>query len=132
MPTLDEFRAAFLPNVDAFNRRDWDAITGGLPERFEWHFIEEGIDRAPTPRGEVKAAFADLLAQFPDWRVEPLEIVEAAPGAFVARMIGRGTGAASRAPIQLDFTQVWKFEGDEVVTCREFSSFADALAQAGK
>jgi hypothetical protein len=127
---LEQFRALFLDKVDAFNRRDWESLLDGLPPRFEWHFLEDTIDRHPSGPSELTAAFDDLLAQFPDWRVEPLEIVEPAPGTFVIRMIARGAGAASGAPIQLDFAQVWDFDGDEAVRCREFSSFSEALAKA--
>jgi hypothetical protein len=131
LPTLDEFRAVFLKQVDAFNRRDWDAIVDGLPERFEWHFLEDLIDRRPAGPKELPAAFDDLLSQFPDWRVDPVEIVETAPGTFVVRMLGQGAGAASGARIQLDLGQVWEFEGDQAVRCREFPGFSEALAGAG-
>ena len=130
MPTLEQFRALYLGKVDAFNRRDWDSVVDELPAHFEWHFLEDTIDRQPAGPSELAAAFDDLLAQFPDWQVEPLEIVEPVPGSFVIRMVARGAGAASGAPIQLNFAQVWEFEGDDAVRCREFSDFSEALTKA--
>ena len=57
MPTLDEFRAFFLEKVDAFNRRDWDAVLEDLPEDFEWHFPAEVVDRSgPAKPSELKPA----------------------------------------------------------------------------
>ena len=130
MPTLEQFRALYLDKLDAFNRRDWEAVLDGLPPQFEWHFLEDTIDRHPVGPSELAAAFDDLLAQFPDWQVEPLEIVEPVPGSFVARLVAWGAGAASGAPIRLDFAQVWDFEGDQAVRCREFSDFTEALTKA--
>ena len=131
MPTLDEFRALLLERIAAFNRRDWTAVVDGFPERFEWHFLPDVIDRpGPASPSELLETLDDLTTQFPDWHAEPVEIVEPAPGVFVVRMVGRGAGAASGAPIQLDFAQVWEFEGDEAVRCRELSDFSEALTRA--
>ena len=130
MPTLEQFRALYLEKVDAFNRRDWQAIVDGLPAEFEWHFLEDTIDREPTRPDALPEAFEDLLSQFPDWQAEPIEIVEPAPGTFVVRLVSSGAGAASGAPIELNFAQVWAFEGDRAVRCHEYRSFSEALANA--
>ena len=131
MPTLDEFRSLFLEKIDAFNRRDWDAVLQGLPEEFEWHFPAGVIDRAePARPAQLKQAVADLVAQFRDLEAEPLEMVEPAPGAFVVRLRASGAGSASGASIELELAQVWDFDGDVPVRVREFVSFSDALAAA--
>ena len=130
MPTLEQFRAVFLGKIDAFNRRDWEAVVEDLRPDFEWHFLEGTLDRRPTGPDELPAAFDDLLANFPDWHVEAVEIVEPAPGTFVVRMVAQGAGATSGAPIQLDLAQVWEFEGNQAVRCREFSNVSDALTKA--
>ena len=131
MPTLDEFRAFFLEKVDAFNRREWEAVLDGLPERFEWHFPAEVVDRsAPAHPGDLKAALDDLLSPLPDLKVEPLEIVEPAPDSFVVRLLAHGAGAASGASIRLDFAQLWQFEGDLPLRVREYTSFTEAVGEA--
>jgi hypothetical protein len=131
LPTLDEFRTFFLEKVDAFSRRDWPAMLGDLPEGFEWHFPSEVVDRPePVRPNELKDSVADLVSQFPDLKVDVLEIVEPAPDAFVVRLLARGSGASSGAAIQLELAQRWEFEGDQPVRVREFMNLADALANA--
>ena len=131
MPTLEEFRALFLDKVDAFNRRDWDAMVDGLPDEFEWHFPAGVIDRAePARPAQLRQAVTDLVSQFPDLEAEPLELVEPAPGSFVVRLRASGAGSSSGASIGLELAQVWDFDEDVPVRVREFVSFADALAAA--
>jgi len=128
---LEEFRTFFLEKVDAFDRRDWQAMLGDLPENFEWHFPSEVVDRpGPVRPSELMDSIADLVAQFPDLKVEPLEIVEPAPGSFVVRLLTHGAGAASGAAIQLEIAQLWEFEGEQPVRVREFTDVSEALADA--
>jgi hypothetical protein len=131
LPTLDEFRALYLDKVDAFNRRDWDVVLEGLPEEFEWHFPAGVIDRAePARPAQLREAVTDLVSQFRELEAEPLELVEPAPGSFVARLLVRGAGSSSGASIRLELAQIWDFDGDLPVRVREFASFSDALAAA--
>jgi SnoaL-like protein len=131
LPTLEDFRTFFLRKVDAFSRRDWQTMLDDLPESFEWHFPSEVVDRpvAVRPR-DLEDNVADLVSQFPDLKVEPLEIVEPAPDAFVVRLRVDGSGASSGAPIRLELAQLWEFEGDLPLRVREFTSISEALAEA--
>ena len=129
--TLDEFRAFFLEKVDAFNRRDMDAVLDGLPEEFEWYFPEGVIDRPESARPSgLRHALDDLVAPIPDLTVEPFEIVEPGPNSFVVRMHVHGAGAASGASIQLELVHLWKFDCERPVCVREFTNVSDALAKA--
>jgi len=129
--TLDEFRAFFLEKVDAFNRRDLDAVLGDLPEEFEWHFPAEVVDReGPVRPNELRHAIDDLVTPLPDLTAEPLEIVEPAADSFVVRLHVHGAGAASGASIQLELTQLWEFEGNQPARVREFTNFSEAMASA--
>ena len=129
--TLDGFRAFFLPKVDAFSRRDWPAMLGDLPESFEWHFPSQVVDRPePVRPSELQNSVADLVSQFPDLQVEPLEIVEPAPDSFVVRLRARGAGAASGAAIEIEIAQLWEFEGELPLRVREFTSISEAMAKA--
>ena len=129
--TLDEFRAFFLGRVDAFNRRDLDAVLDGLPEEFEWHFPEGVVDRPePARPSKLRHALDDLVAPLPDLTAEPFEIVEPVAGSFVVRLHVHGAGATSGASTQLELVQLWQFEGDRPLRVREFTDFSVALAEA--
>jgi ketosteroid isomerase-like protein len=131
VPTLDEFRAFYLQKVDAFNRRDWDALIADLPEPLEWHFPREVVDRpVPARPHELRDAMTDLVSQFPDMHVEPREIAPERSGSFVVRLRVEGSGAASGASIEFEFAQLWEFDGEAPVRVREFMDVSEALAQA--
>ena len=129
--TLDEFRAFFLEKADAFNRRDWEAVLDDLPERFEWHFPAEVVDRSgPAKPSELRQNLDDLVSPLPDLTAEVVEIVEPAPNVFVVRLLVQGAGAASGAAIRLELTQLWEFEDNVPARVREYTSFTEALGQA--
>jgi hypothetical protein len=129
--TLPEFRTFLLQKIDGFARRDWQAMLGDLPESFEWHFPREVVDRAdPVRPRELENSVADLVAQFPDLKVDPVEMVEPAPDTFVARLLVQGAGAASGAAIRLEIAQLWEFDGERPLRVREFMDVAEALATA--
>jgi hypothetical protein len=128
---LEEFSDWYREKVDAFNRRDWEALVRGLPETFEWHFPGEVVDRpGPARPSQLSDAVGDLVAQFPNLHAEPHEIIEGAPGSFVVRLMVHGAGAASGAAIRLEFAQLWEFDGEEPIRVREFMDVSEALAKA--
>ena len=55
-----------------------------------------------------------LLAEFPDWHVEPQEFTEAGD-AILVRNLDTATGRESGVPIRQPFTQVWPFRGGRPV-----------------
>ena len=87
----------------AFNSRDFDGVLERLDPDVEWNQITQFPDRAVyRGHGEMRDRFmtGQLIEQFPDFRVEVEELVEA--GDHVV-MIGRilGHGRTSGTPIDL-------------------------------
>ena len=131
-PPLEVFRRAYLAANEAFNRHDFEGAFSGFHPEFEWHTVAD----VPGPRtfyGEqgVIEGFRALLEEFPDWRVEPQEFVEAGDDTFIVRNVGTGTGRESGAPTRTPFSQLWRFREGRPVEVREFLDHQEALAAAG-
>jgi ketosteroid isomerase-like protein len=130
-PPLDAFRNAYMVANEAFNRHDFDGAFFGLHPDLVW----ETAVNVPGPqvfrgREGVVEAFTGLLEEFPDWRVEPQEFVEA-EDAILVRNVGVATGRESGVPIRQPFTQMWEFSDGRPIRVREFLDHDDALAAAG-
>ena len=130
-PSLDAFRRAYMVANEAFNRHDFESAFFGFHPELEWHTIAE----VPGPnlirgRGEVIEAFRGLLEEFPDWRVEPQEFIEA-ESAILVRNIGTATGRTSGVPIRQVFTQVWTFREGRPVGVHEYAKHREALEAVG-
>jgi ketosteroid isomerase-like protein len=81
-------------------------------------------------RGAIEA-FPGLLGEFPDWRVEPQEFVEAGD-AILVRNLGTATGRKSGVPVRQPFTQVWTFRDGRPILIREYLDHREVLEAASR
>jgi ketosteroid isomerase-like protein len=130
-PGLEAFKQAYLVANEAFNRHDFNAAFLGFHPELEWHTVAD----VPGPkvlegRDSVIEAFQRLLGEFPDWRVEPQEFIDA-DNAILVRNLATGMGRTSGVPIRQPFTQVWTFREGRPFLVREYLDQDEALAVAG-
>jgi ketosteroid isomerase-like protein len=130
-PSLEAFKRAYLLANEAFNRHEFDAAFFGFHSELEWHTVAD----VPGPklirgRQGVIEAFRGLLGEFPDWRVEPQEFIEA-DSAILVRNVGTATGRKSGVPVHQAFTQVWTFREGRPSLVREYLDHREALEAAG-
>ena len=125
-PSLDNFRRAYLANLELFNSHDFADAFAGFPAEFEWW----SFDGSPFGRGPdgVAAAFVELVEDLAEWRVEPQEFTEVGPGRFLIACHGRGTGRVSGADPVARWFQLWEFEGGLPARVREFRARDEAVA----
>ena len=130
-PPLDAFRSAYLVANEAFNRHDFDGAFFGFHPDLVWE-TDVNVPGPQVFRGRegVAEAFTGLLEEFPDWRVEPQEFIEA-DEAILVRNLGIARGRGSGVPIREPFTQVWEFSEGRAIRVREFLAHEEALAAAG-
>ena len=128
---LEDFRRAYLASNEAFNRHEFETAFAGLPPDFTWETFPDspGVDRLEG-LDAVMQGFHDLVALFPDWRVEPQEFIEAGD-AILVRNVGVATGRASGTPVRQPFTQVWEFRDGLAFRVREYPDHEAALAAVG-
>lgn len=98
-PTLEVFRRAYLVANEAFNRHDFDAAFAAFHPELEWQTFA-GAPGLLHVRGRrrVIEGFRELVAEFPDFQVEPQEFIDGGD-AILVRNIGRATGRTSGVPV---------------------------------
>src|SRR3954447_13447541 len=80
--------------------------------------------------GEITRAFREMDATFSDVRSEPVEIKGNGDVVFVwARISARG--AASGAPVEWEYAQVWTLRAGKVVRVVEYLDRAEAVRAVG-
>ncbi len=130
-PTLEAFKRAYLVANEAFNRHDFDAAFFGFHPDLVWETIASAPGTEPLRgRRAVIEGFRELLAEFPDWRVEPQEFIDR-DHAILVRNVGTATGGQSGTPVRQSFTQVWTFRDGRPVHVREYLDHAEALEAVG-
>jgi ketosteroid isomerase-like protein len=127
-PSLEAFEQAYLIANEAFNRHDFETAFSGFHPDLDWETVA-GVPGRQRIRGqrEVIEGFRELIAEFPDWRVEPQEFIEA-DDTILVRNVGTATGGKSGVPVRQPFTQVWTFRDGRPIRVREFLDHAEALA----
>jgi len=130
-PSVEVFKRAYLVANEAFNRHDFEAAFASFAPDLEWETFAgaPGQERLQGRDGTIEG-FRELIAEFPDWRVEPQEFIET-PEAILVRNVGTATGGKSGVPVRQPFTQVWSFRNGRPIRVREFLDHAEALEAVG-
>ena len=119
---------------ERFNRREWEAISAGLPDDFEAvDHLDERRARGSDALQRITNANADMA--FADMKMEPMEtLVRPARGESVdvlVRVQTTATGEASGMPLTDEVGQIWTFERGVPVRFEQFRTWEDAKRAAG-
>jgi ketosteroid isomerase-like protein len=119
--------------LEAFNRGDFEAAWGGLPEDFEFHSVPDWPDAqvARGPREVIDYFENDLRGTFPDWRGRIESVDEVGPGVYLNHLVMEGAGRAGGVPTTTSLFQVWEMDGERPVRVREFLRREEAMAAGG-
>ena len=118
---------------DAFNRRDLDAFLEFFDPDVEFttRFASpEGGDPQYHGHDGIREWWEDLLAIFPDFRSEVLEVRDSGDHGITAARI-RGHGLDSGTPMDEMVWQAWEARDGKALWWRTFGSEAEALEAAG-
>ena len=130
-PSLEAFRRGYLVSNEQFNRHNFEIAFIGFDDDIEWHtFADVPAPNLLRGRQAVIEGFRELVAEFPDWRVEPQEFIEGG-GAILVRNVATASGAESGVPVRQPFTQVWTFSEGRPAQVREYLDHAEALEAVG-
>ena len=121
--------------LDAWNRRELEAVAELLTPDFEWLEHDEG----PTNPGArntgadaIREVTADLEEGFGEYVAEILEVVEVDAQRAVAVLRETGSGVTSGAPFTTDFGYVVTVRAGKVARVDVFRRPADAFAAVGR
>jgi ketosteroid isomerase-like protein len=117
---------------DAFNRRDLDAFLALTDPEVEFSTRYMEMEGDPCYRGHdgVREWWRNLLAIFPDFSVEILEVRDLGDAGIVALGV-RGHGLDSDAPFDETVWAAGEWRDGKVTLWRNFGSEAEALEAAG-
>lgn len=131
-PTLRLARAAYFEAIRAFNRHDFRTAFGLLSPECEFQTIEQFEARTLVGAKEVVRFFnEEALDLFPNWSVQTIRFLQAAPGIFVTLDRGRGSGRESGTPVVLDLSTVLQIRRWRVVRVDQLPTWEEGLSASG-
>ena len=125
---VERARRAF----DAFNRRDLEAFLATVDPEVELttRYMELEGDLYYRGHDGVRQWWQDLLAIFPDFSMEVLELHDLGDSGIAALRV-RGHGLDSGVPIEETVWAAAEWRDGKVTRWRNFGSEAEALEAAG-
>jgi ketosteroid isomerase-like protein len=119
--------------LDAFNRRDREAVGALFHPQVEWHTMAGPLFGVEAMNGREEAL--DFMFEGIDDAIEDFRVfaeVHELPGGrviSVGRYEGRGTG--SGAPVETNAAAIWRVEQGVIVFFQDFPTRAEALEAVG-
>jgi len=120
--------------VVAFNRGDLDAFLDEYwADDIDWRAVEGALDdRGPIHgKDELRAYWQDWIDTFDQFKVEPVEVIDAGPDQVVAVIRNSGRAKLSGVEADLTFAVVYMLRDGKVVRGREYWTKDQALQAAG-
>src|SRR4051794_11824207 len=114
---------------------DWDAAFREVEQQLSpavelrWAATNPEAD-VYRGRDGVVAAFEEWMEPFSEYRVEPLDYIEAGNCVVVPNR-QRGVGKTSGAPVEIEVANVYEFRDNQVVRIDEYNTLAAALEAVG-
>jgi ketosteroid isomerase-like protein len=120
--------------VVAFNRGDLDAFLDEYwADDIDWRAVEGALDdRGPIyGKDELRAYWQDWIDTFDQFKVEPVEVIDAGPDQVVAVIRNSGRAKLSGVESDLTFAVVYTLRDGKVARGREYWTKEQALEAAG-
>jgi ketosteroid isomerase-like protein len=117
-------------SIDAFNRRDLDAVMALMDHDVEAVSRIVVIEGGYHGHEGVRRWWENLLDAFPDFTIEVVEVRELGD-ATVAAVRVRGHGASSDAPFEIAVWQAAGWRGGKCIWWRMFDNQHEALETVG-
>jgi hypothetical protein len=131
-PTLRVARAAYFEAIRAFNRHDFRTAFALLSPECEFQTVEQFEARTLVGAKQVIRFFnEEALDLFPNWNVQTIRFLQAAPGVFVTLDRGRGSGRESGTPVVLDLSSVLQIRRWRVVRVDQHPTWEEGLNAVG-
>jgi ketosteroid isomerase-like protein len=117
----------------AFNRGDVDTWLEYFADDIDYRAIEGALDDRGPMHGKdaVRAYVQDWLDMFDDFKVEPMELIDAGEDQVIA--VGRISGRAKLSGVETDLTSaaLYTIRDEKIARGREYWTKEQALEAAG-
>ena len=117
----------------AFNRGDLDTWTEYWADDIDYRAVEGALDDHGPIHGkaEMRAYMQDWIDTFDQFKVEPLEVIDAGGEQIVAALRNSGRAKLSGVETDLTFAVVNTIRDGKIVRGREYWTKEQALEAAG-
>jgi ketosteroid isomerase-like protein len=117
---------------DSFNRRDLAAALESFDSDAEWvpylAALEEDTYRG---RDEIRTMWGEVLRDFPDFRIELIDVIAARGNSVVAKVEFCGMGRASGADVRTTVFQAVSFRDGRTIRVQGCRTGPEALEAVG-
>ena len=119
--------------LEAWNRRDLDAIAPYLHPDFEWVEHDAGLEAVPVLKGTaaIEQVTAGLEESLSDYRAEVVEVLEIDTERAIAVTRESGHGATSGASFSTEFGYVLTLRDGKVARVEAYRDPREAFAAVG-
>ena len=115
----------------AIEANDADTLFAVMSDEIEWHPSADEPETAVLHgKIELQGMFLKWVTAFDDFRIEPLEFIDAG-GTVVVPLHVTGKVPGSGAEVANDETMVFRLRDGMIVEVREFRTKEEAFADAG-
>lgn len=117
----------------AANRRDFELMLTGWADDIDYRAVEGALDDHGPIHGkaEMRAYFQDWIDTFDEFKVEPLEVIDAGQDQVIAVLRNSGRAKLSGVETDLTFAVVNTIRDGKIVRGREYWTKEQALEAAG-
>jgi ketosteroid isomerase-like protein len=117
---------------DNFNRRELATAVEAFDADAEWiPYLAALEEHTYRGRERIEAMWREVLGDFPDFRIELMEVVTDRGDIIVFKVEFQGMGRASGADTRAAVFQVVSFRDEKVARVQGFRDRAEALEAAG-
>jgi ketosteroid isomerase-like protein len=117
---------------DNFNRRELATAVEAFDPDAEWiPYLAALEEHTYRGRERIEAMWREVLGDFPDFRIELMEVVTDRGDIIVFKVEFQGMGRASGADTRAAVFQVVSFRDEKVARVEGFRDRAEALEAAG-
>jgi ketosteroid isomerase-like protein len=117
-------------SIDAFNRRDLDALLALMHDEVEGAPPLASIEGHYHGHAGIRRWWESLFSGLPDFTIEVVEVRDLGD-LTVAVLRNRAQGAVSHAPVEQQLWLVAEWRDGKVIWWQSFRSEAEALEAAG-
>jgi ketosteroid isomerase-like protein len=118
---------------DNFNRRELATAVEAFDPDAEWiPYLAALEEHTYRGRERIEAMWREVLGDFPDFRIELMEVVTDRGDIIVFKVEFQGMGRASGADTRAAVFQVVSFRDEKVTRVEGFRDRAEALKAAGQ
>jgi ketosteroid isomerase-like protein len=120
--------------TDAVNRGDREAAAAVLHDDVQWHTIAGpilGVDAVSGRDEAIRFAFEQIPDGIENFRATIGEVRQLPSGDVLASARYEGRGVASGAVVEMNATQIYRFDDGMIIFFKDFTDRTEALQAAG-